>query len=350
MGRNNLKLILLKIISALAIFVAGCGSDEVTTEEENDSSVDEPVTLTIVSFVHDNHPLTRDVIPMWMEQIEEGTDGAVQLEWTGGPESIPTGEQFDAVSSGVADITFNTSSFYGHLMPESLSMLMSPYSPAEERENGYFDYLNSRHEEQNQVYLGRFLGPNPFYFWSNEQMKSLDDFENLNFRSNPTYHEILEELNTTVTDIEPGEVYTALDRNMVDGFGFTLMGPHEDGWTEVTRYIIDEPFLNQNGTILINKDTFESLPSDLQETMKDITAEFEKDMIDYFHAENETTWETIEAEGIERIELTDEDSERFQEIVHDVYWEMLERDAPDEIDNLRELLLDDEFDVTSIYE
>ena len=204
---------------------------------------------------------------------------------------------------------------------------------------GYFDYLNARYEEQNQVYLGRFLGPNPFYFWSNEKVESLNDYKGLRFRSNPTYHEILQALDVSPVEVVPGEVYTSLERKMVDGFGFPLLGPHESGWTEVTKYIVDEPFLNQNGTILINKDSFGSLPSDIQEKMLEITAKFEHDMIAHFNAENEETWKAIEAAGVERIKLNEEDSKKFQEVVNQVYWDMFEVEVPDQVEQLKEMLL-----------
>lgn len=333
------------VILSIFMFVVGCssgssggltetGGTDTSSENSND-----PITLSIVSFLPENHQFTRDIIPMWMEKIEEGTNGAVKLEWNAGPESIPTNEQFDAVSKGIVDIGFNTSSFYSHLMPEALSLHMSPYSPREERENGYFDYLSERYKEHNQVYLGRFLGPNPFYFWTNERLESLEDFKGLKIRSNPTYHEILQALDASPIDVLPGEVYTSLERNMIDGFGFPLLGPYEDGWTEVTKYLIDEPFLNQNGTILINKDTYESLPEDIQEQLISITADFEEDMYEHFHQENEKTFKLLEEEGIERIKFSEEDSKKFQEIVDEVYWNMLERDAPDQIEELKALLL-----------
>ncbi|WP_078592624.1 TRAP transporter substrate-binding protein DctP [Evansella clarkii] len=331
------KVVIPLIIIIFSLILAGCGEDTTASGDSADST-----SLKIVSFLPENHQFVRDIIPMWIEKIEEGTNGKLELEWTAGPESIPTPDQFNAVSNGIVDIGFNTSSFYGHLMPETLSLHMSPYTPLEERENGYFDFLNERYNEKNQVYLGRFLGPNPFYFWTNEKISTINDFQGLQIRSNPTYHEILQALNATPVDVLPGEVYTSLERNMVDGFGFPLLGPYEDGWTEVTQYLVDEPFLNQNGTILINKDTFESLPEDVQEELITLTAEFEEEMYEHFNNENEKTWELLEEEGIERITLKEEDSREFQQIVDDVYWSMLERDAPDQIETLKSLLLSED--------
>lgn len=325
----------------LLLIVAGCGSGGSSTDgnaSSGNGNSTEPIKLTIASFLPHNHQFTRDIIPLWIERIEAGTDGAVELDWNAGPESIPPNEQFDAVRNGIVDIGFNTSSFYGHLMPETLSLHMSTKLPWEERENGYFDYLSERFKEQNQIYLGRWLGPNPFLFWTNEKVETLSDFEGLKMRSNPTYHRILEALKASPVDVLPGEVYTSLERNMVDGFGFPLLGPAEDGWTEVTKYLIDEPFLNQNATIVINQKSFESLPADIQEKMNSITAEFEKEMYEHFNKENEKTLTLLEEQGIEIIKLKEEDSKKFQELVYEVYWNMLEQDNPDQIEKLKSLL------------
>lgn len=110
----KVRLPIVPLMIIFSVLLVGCG-DESTA---GDGTI-ESTKLTIVSFLPENHQFVRDIIPMWIEKIEKGTDGALQLEWTAGPESIPTNEQFDAVSNGIVDIGFNTSSFYGHLMPES---------------------------------------------------------------------------------------------------------------------------------------------------------------------------------------------------------------------------------------
>jgi TRAP-type C4-dicarboxylate transport system substrate-binding protein len=319
---------------------AGASQGEGGAAQEAEQKNVEAKTFRIVSFLPANHLFTRDVIPMWMEKVEQETGGEVKLEWAGGPESIPSGDQFDAVRNGVIDINFSTSSFYGHLMPETLSLHLSPYSPAEEREKGYFDYLSGRFAEQGLVYLGRWLSPsNQFHFWSNKEIKTLEDFKGMTFRSNPTYHDILQALGVTPIEIPPSDVYTALERGMVDGFGFPLLGPREDGWTEVTKYFIDEPFLNQNGTILMNAKAFQSISPENQQKLLELTAEFEAEMIQHFDKINEQERQAITDAGVSIIKLAPEDSKQFQELVTRVKWESMEKSAPDQVEELKRLLL-----------
>ncbi|RXT08039.1 TRAP transporter substrate-binding protein DctP [Ammoniphilus sp. CFH 90114] len=335
--------LLCMMLAALVLAVVGCGGQGTTgtsTQAQGDAapSSPKPVELKAVSFLAVDHPFTKDVVPLWMKTVEEETQGAVKIDWIGGPESVPVKEQFDAVRNGMVDIGFNVSSYYGHLMPESHSLHLSPYTPWEEREKGYFDYMSKQFEGQGLVYLGRWLGPSPFYFWSNKEVKSLDELKGLKFRSNPTYHDIMTAVGMVPVEIVPGEVYTSLERKMVDGFGFPLLGPHQSGWTEVTKYVIEEPFLNQNATILMNSDAFNSLSPDIQEKMLELTAAFEKEMVEHFNQENEKEWNAIQQAGVTRIKLPDAESEKFRKLVRDVKWESLQKTAPEQYDDLKKLL------------
>lgn len=330
--------LLLLIFGIFLIVVVGCSNKEEAVSTSKGGEKAEEKVFKVISFLPVDHTLTKDIVPMWMEKVEKETGGAIKIEWAGGPESIPSKDQFDAVSNGIADIGFNVSSYYGHLMPESLSMHLSPYTPSEERQNGYFDYLTKRFDQNGLVYLGRWLSPSPFHFWSNKEIKSLEDLQGAKFRSNPTYHDIMLELGITPIDINPTDVYTSLERGMVDGFGFPLLGPHQNGWTEVTKYFIDAPFLNQNATILMNPKAFESLSSDNQQKLLELTAQFETEMIEYFNKLNEEERETIKNEGVQIIELSSEESKKFQDLVKRVKWESLEKSTPDQFEELKRLL------------
>ncbi len=301
-------------------------------------------TLRLVSFIPSNDILTRDVVPMWIDMVEEGTGGEVTIEWIGGPESIPQADQFAAVRDGLVDINFNVAPYYTNEVPGILSVLLSPHTPAEERENGYFDYLTQMHEEAGAVYLGRWLSGFPFYFWTNAEIQTLEDFNGRSIRSNPQYHPVLLALGASPVDIGQADVYTGLERGVVEGFAWPLLGPREYGWTEVTSYVINEPFMAESGTITMSHDTFQSLSPENQEVIREATAEFEPEMRAYYVEQAEQEWAALEEAGVEAVKLSPEDSQRFQEMWKEAHWENLEGQAPDRVDELRDLLNNSEAD------
>ena len=304
-------------------------------------------TLRLISFIPSNDILSRDVVPMWIDRVEEGTGGEVTIEWIGGPESIPQPDQFAAVRDGLVDINFNVAPYYTNEVPGILSVLLSPHTPSEERENGYFDYLDQRHEEAGVVYLGRWLSGLPFYFWSNEEFQTLEDFNGKSIRSNPQYHPVLLALDASPVDVGQSDVYTALERGVVQGFSWPILGPQEYGWTEVSPFLIDEPFMAESGTITMNPDTFQSLSPENQEVIREVTAEFETEMRDFFVEQEQQQRESLADAGVEAVTLSPEDSERFQEVWKEAHWQSLAEAAPDEVDELRSLLNSSEADEES---
>jgi TRAP-type C4-dicarboxylate transport system substrate-binding protein len=309
------------------------------SEGASGSEPKEQIVLKTISFLPEDHPFVKDIIPMWKQKVEEGTNGQVTVNWIGGPESIFAKEQFDAVRNGIVDVGFIASAYYIHLMPEADSLLLSPYTATEEREKGYFDFLSERFKANNVVYLGRWLNQAPFYFWSNKPIETLEDLKGKKFRANPVYRGIMPALGITPVDIDTPEVYTALERGMVDGFGFPLLGPRESGWTEVTKYIINAPFLEQNCTILMNTNKFESLGPDLQQKLMDITVEFEKEMIEYFIDAYEKEFAALKEAGVQEIKLNEEDTKKFYDLIKEVKWQEL-KEAVDEqtYNELKQLL------------
>ena len=295
-------------------------------------------TLRLISFIPSNDIVTRDVVPMWMDKVEEETGGELTIEWIGGPESIPQPDQFAAVRDGLVDVNFNVAAYYSNEVPTIFSTLLSPHTPSEERENGYFDYLEQRHEEADVVYLGRWLSGFPFYFWSNQEIQTIEGFNGATIRSNPQYHPVLLALGANPVDVGQSDVYTSLERGVVQGFSWPVIGPQEYGWTEVTQYLIFEPFMAQTGTITMNSDTFQSLSSENQEIMSELTAEFETEMRDYFIELGQQEREALPDAGVETLTLSSEESERFQELWKDAHWQNLEEQAPDRVDELKEML------------
>ena len=60
--------------------------------------------------------------------------------------------------------------------------------------------------------------------------------------------------------IPPTEVYSALERHVVDGYCWPSVGIRDWGWDKVTKYVVDPGFYNVPNPVLINQKTYNSLP------------------------------------------------------------------------------------------
>lgn len=337
--KRRLKLLFVGVICIVLLALGGCGTAKSGKTKAGASGSGEIRQLKVASFLRTDHLYVRDNIQMWIEKMEEELDN-VEIELIGGPEAIPEDSLFSSAQSGIVDVVFFFGSDSRDIVPRSESLRLSPYTPAEERENGYFDFLAEEYKQAGLTYLGRWLGGFGYHFWTNKEINSVEDFKGLKLRSNPFYLDIIQALNATPVNTLPGEVYTALERNMVDGFAFPLLGPSEDGWTEVTKYLIDEPFAEQSAVILMNSDSFAQFTEEEQEKIMTITAEYEEKMLKHFEELNEKEIENIQADGVTVVKLPKEESKKFQKLVNDTIWKQLENFLDEEeFEKTKDLLL-----------
>ncbi len=105
--------------------------------------------------------------------------------------------------------------------------------------------------------------------WFRKEINTLDDLKGLKMRIPGFAGEVLSKLGVVVTNIPPGELYTALDRGTIDALEW--VGPSLDlnmGFQKIADYYYTgwhEPATELQ--FIVNKDKFDALPEHLQEIL-----------------------------------------------------------------------------------
>lgn len=294
--------------------------------------------LKAVSFVPRDHPLCA-MIPTWIDRVNTELKGVLKLNWVGGPEVITPFEQAEAVRKNVVQIAFTPAAYYSGLLPEADAISLSKYDFKKEREKGeVIDYLVERHKKINMMFLGTWLY-DPFYLRVKKPVKGLEDLKGLKMRTAAKYDKMMLKLGIVPVTVHFGETYTALQRGVVEGFGWSVLGPREWGWLEFCKYIIDIPFYTrQNVFILMNLDVWNKLSKSHQDKLMEITIKFEPEMKAYFEKAIEKEMKEWEKIGITKIQFSPEDTKKFLAAASDAFWEDLEKKVPEEAKMMKKLL------------
>ena len=217
------------------------------------------VTLRVVSAFPENQFYVKRTID-WIADVNKDGKGLLQLNFIGGPKAIPTFEVGNAVKTGVVDIGFSTGAFYTNLMPEADALKLSELSAAEQRKNGAVDLINKIWQEKaNMYYLARVVEFTPFHLYLNKKIDK-PDLTGLKIRITPVYRDFFQAMNAQVMTTAPGEVYTALERGVIDGYGWPIHALFDLNWQEKTKYRVDPGFYNAEVSLLVNLDKWKSLP------------------------------------------------------------------------------------------
>src|SRR5688572_352232 len=233
------------------------------------------VTLRLVSAFPENQFYVKRTVE-WVEKLNKEAKGTLQLNFIGGPKAIPTFEVGNAVKTGVVDIGMSTGAFYTNVMPEADALKLTRMFVAEQRRNGAFDYINKVwNEKGNMQYLARMVENQPFHIYLTKRIDK-PDLAGLKIRITPVYRDFFQALGAQVITTPPGEVYTALERGVVDGYGWPIGGIFDLNWQEKTKFRVDPGFYDAEVSLIVNLDKWKALTPRQRDFLNQQALAFEK--------------------------------------------------------------------------
>ena len=119
---------------------------------------------------------------------------------------------------------------------------------SELRKNGGFDYMAKLYDEKmNAIFLARHIDNTPFHLYLTKPIIQARPDRPQDRASPRSIATSSPALGATVVQTAPGEVYTALERGVVDGYGWPIAGIFDLGWHEKTKYRVDPGFYTRRG-------------------------------------------------------------------------------------------------------
>ena len=293
------------------------------------------VTLRAVSSFTEKTQFSKN-FERFIDKVNADGKGVVQINYIGGPRAMPPFEVGNAVRGKVVDIANVTGAFYTNLMPEADGFKLISKPMSEQRKNGTWEFINQLHNQKlNSYYLARQFHNVPFHIYLNKKPEKLD-FTGLKVRVTPVYKDVVEALGGTAITTAPGEVYTALERGVVDGYGWPVLGIFDLGWDKVTKFRLEPAFYSVEVNVLVNLDTWKGLTDRQRKVLSDAALWLEA--LDSENAPVITAEKQRQtAANIQPIDFGPAESKRFLDRANEVAWQSVIRRAPETGAKLRQL-------------
>lgn len=276
----------------------------------------------------------------FVDLVNERGGETVKIQVIGGPETIPQERLGDAQKNGIADMFLIPAGIYLNLVPEGEALAGSNRDPMSVRAEGGIDLLNKAyHAKGNAHILAHVDGGSNFHLWTTEK-PSVDengqiDLSGIRLRSSPLYRAFLEKLGATIVVQGAPEVYTSLERGVVQGTGYPVTGMRDFGWNKFLKYKIDPGFFQTDVLITMNLDAWEGLSDEAKAIVQQAAIDHEKASYDANVALTESESKAFAEEGIETVELTGEQREMFLNTAYDIAWQRLKERDPTMHDELK---------------
>jgi TRAP-type transport system periplasmic protein len=313
-------------IAGLAALLAAASAQTASAQE---------VTLRAVSAFAEKTTYARG-FELFIDRVNKEGKGVLQINYIGGPKAMPPFETGNALKSGVVDIASSTGAFYTNVMPEADSWKLTERPMSELRKNGGYDYMAQLYaEKMNAIFLARHVDGNPFHLYLNKPIASAD-LTGLKLRITPVYRDFFSALGATVVQTAPGEVYTALERGVVDGYGWPITGIFDLGWHEKTKYRVDPGFYTAEVSILVNKAIWDRLTDAQRNVLRKAGEQAEADAVAIFAEENAKDTKRQADAGIQTIKLEGAAGKSYHDKAYEAGWAGVLRQSPQHGPKLKE--------------
>jgi len=284
MKNKSVKVIAILFI-ALTLMLSGCSSKAPASSSSDPNEVDgENIKLNFATFWPGENFYVTEGHNAWIntikERVENETNHSVDISVFPGGVLLGATEIYEGVVNGAADIGSTCPSYTPGAFPSTTALEL----PGLNNDNAVvssmtaqeaYETIEAINKEYDDVKVMLFWATGPGDLFTQTPVKSLEDLKGMEIRAASGSVPALNALGAVPVTMPMGESYLALNQGIVKG----ILGPAEimKGFrlAEVTKSTTKTPFLyNTVFMKVMNIDTWNSLPSEVQQIIEEVNIEF----------------------------------------------------------------------------
>ena len=248
------------------------------------------------------------------DNVNNMSDGTLEIEVKAAGELVGAFESFDAVVSGQADMYHAADYYFVGQHPGFAFFTGVPFGMTATELNNWYYHAGGieLHHELGEIFgLKSFLAGNTGTQaggWFRNKINGPDDFKGLKFRMPGLGGKALGHLGASVQNIPGAEVYQALSSGAIDGTEW--IGPWADekaGFQEITKNYYTAGFHEPSAglSLAVNLERFNSLKPHHQAMIEVASGHANVWNLSQYLANNGAALERLRSEGVEILEFPD---------------------------------------------
>ena len=290
------------------------------------------VKLKAASFLPVRSIVAKQFV-RFVEETNKQCAGQVNISVVG-PEAVPSLEQWNALKNGVIDMHYGPPNYFRGAVPAGDVISVARNESAEQRANGAWSMINEQYNQKlNAWYLTELFNGVRFHLYTTKPGKD-GKFDGMRLRSVPIYDAFFKSLGAQPLRMAPPEVYTALERGTVEGYGWPLWGIQDFGWDKYTKYRYDPGFISAAVAIIVNLDRWKGMEPAQRDCLTRMSVWVEGEWPKWRAEEDAHQLAVQEKAGIKAVDLGPDFANQAEEI----YWQDLAKGDPEFVKKIRPLL------------
>ncbi len=264
------------------------------------------------------------------------SDGKLSTIFSG-PDVIPTVEQFQPLQAGVFDMLFTIAPYHiGTTAVGAMIDTMTP-DPAKRRQSGIFKYIDD-HYKSLGVKVVAIMPVTDIHFLTRQPLEGrIPSFSGLKMRTTPTVVPLVKTFGGSPVNMAPGEVYTAMQKGVIDGAVMISYGAWNYKWHEVSKYMVRPFFSNLSAYIFMNLDKYNALSAKERASIDEAGRISEKENTEYFKNKKVAEMVKLKKYGLKETHMRPEDGKKLNRVFNETLWAIGIKKSGKAVTDLKEL-------------
>jgi TRAP-type C4-dicarboxylate transport system substrate-binding protein len=271
--------------------------------------------------------------------VEEASKGNLKVRIKG-PESIPAFEQLQPTRAGAVQLLLTHGAYHYGTIGIGVALDAIDGPPSKRHDSGVWDMVDKDYQKIG-LKLIAMPGSNKrgYHIMLREPLTANGDLQGRKIRATPTYFPLLKLLGASTVTLPPGEIYTALEKGVIDGTTWPSTSMINTRYYEVAKFMIRPTFGNSTVVILMNLAAFNKLDDGMKKVLLDQGRKMEELYYTEFDRISLKEEEELKARGVKVTELPDRFKEKLPQIWAEGIWSLVEQKNPQEGKQLHELAI-----------
>lgn len=186
-----------------------------------------------------NYPVRKMLVEPFIKSVDEASKGSVKIRLSG-PETVPAFEQLQPTGSGVFHFLFTHGAYHFGTSPIATAVEALSGGLEDWRKAGVREALDKHYNQFGVSLIGLAVStPGGGYnILLRQPVKPTGDLQGYKVRGTPTYGGIFKMLGASPVVLPPAEIYTSLEKGLVDGAAWPTFGMSSYRWHEVAKFLL----------------------------------------------------------------------------------------------------------------
>ncbi len=270
------------------------------------AAAQDTITLKFLTAWDSRFEGTRFIAQKYAAMVEEASKGRIKFRFSG-PEVVKPRQQFEPVSQGVFDLYFTTPVYFLGTTGVPMAFYAMPPDTELWRKRGYWAYVDKEFGRFSQKLVGLYSAGRQSNFYQLMLKKPLgpgdQPLKGLKIRGNVFYKPLVAPLGGSLVNLDIGQIYSALEKGVVDGAASPVLGTSNFKLHEVAKYMMRPRFGLSPFTLSMNQGRFNKLSKANQDLLLKVARELEQKAPDVFDAAAEEEVAKLKKFGVKETQL-----------------------------------------------